>query len=381
MPAALAAQSILEIPAARPGLHIAYGSNELQFGELYLPEGKGPHPVAIVIHGGYWRARYDLRHIGHFCAGLAKSGIAAWSLEYRRLGNEGGGFPGTFEDVRAGAVHLAMIAKERSLDMKRVVATGHSAGGHLVLWLAKQGAIPLRGVVPLAPVADLRKAWELKLSSNVVEEFLGGSPVQMGERYRTTSPMEMVPLGVKQRVIHGDRDDVVPVTMSRTYAAAARASGDDATLTEPEGAGHFELIDPRTAAWGEGSGYDNRTVMKFFTWETVVLETMSDVISRKVISGEKAMVAQVFLKKDAVVPEHHHESEQITYIMEGALKFELEGKEVVVRKGEVLHIPSNVPHRAVALEDTLDLDIFAPIREDWLSKNDAYLRRGEREKD
>jgi quercetin dioxygenase-like cupin family protein len=119
--------------------------------------------------------------------------------------------------------------------------------------------------------------------------------------------------------------------------------------------------------------------MKHFIWDTVELETMSDVIGRKVIAGEKAMVAQVFLKKDAVVPEHHHESEQITYILEGALKFELEGREVVVHKGEVLHIPSNVPHRAVALEDTLDLDIFSPLREDWLSKDDNYLRRGERE--
>src|SRR5689334_6621814 len=119
--------------------------------------------------------------------------------------------------------------------------------------------------------------------------------------------------------------------------------------------------------------------MEHFTWDSVQLETMSDLIARKVISGDKAMVAQVFLKKDAVVPEHHHESEQITYILEGALKFQLEGKEVVVRKGEVLHIPSNVPHRAVALEDTLDLDIFSPIRTDWLSKNDAYLRRAERE--
>jgi quercetin dioxygenase-like cupin family protein len=121
--------------------------------------------------------------------------------------------------------------------------------------------------------------------------------------------------------------------------------------------------------------------MKHYTWDSVELETMSDVISRKVITGEKAMVAQVFLKKDAVVPEHRHESEQLTYILEGALKFELEGREVIVRKGEVLHIPSNVPHRAVALEDTLDLDIFAPIRTDWLTKDDSYLRRGERETD
>src|SRR6202049_34472 len=120
--------------------------------------------------------------------------------------------------------------------------------------------------------------------------------------------------------------------------------------------------------------------MKHYTWDSIPLEVISEVISRKVISGQKAMVAQVFLKKDAVVPEHHHESEQITYILEGALKFEIEGKEVIVRKGEVLSIPSNVPHRAVALEDTVDLDIFSPIRTDWLSKNDAYLRRGERER-
>jgi quercetin dioxygenase-like cupin family protein len=119
---------------------------------------------------------------------------------------------------------------------------------------------------------------------------------------------------------------------------------------------------------------------RFYTWESVPLETMSDLISRKVVTGEKAMVAQVFLKKDAVVPEHHHESEQITYIIEGALKFDLEGREVIVRAGEVLHIPSHVPHRAVALEDTLDLDIFSPIRTDWLNKDDSYLRRGEREK-
>jgi quercetin dioxygenase-like cupin family protein len=118
--------------------------------------------------------------------------------------------------------------------------------------------------------------------------------------------------------------------------------------------------------------------MEYTSWESVPLEIMSDMISRKIVTGEKAMVAKVFLKKDAVVPEHHHDSEQITYILEGALKFEIEGKEIVVRKGEVLSIPSNVPHRAVALEDTVDLDIFSPIRTDWLTRNDAYLRRGER---
>lgn len=116
--------------------------------------------------------------------------------------------------------------------------------------------------------------------------------------------------------------------------------------------------------------------MEHFTWDTVKKEVMNSKLSRKVITGEKAMVAQVFIAKGAVVPTHKHESEQLAYIIEGALKFELEGKEVVVRKGEVLLIPSNVPHSAVALEDTLDLDIFSPIRMDWLTGDDAYLRKG-----
>ena len=117
--------------------------------------------------------------------------------------------------------------------------------------------------------------------------------------------------------------------------------------------------------------------MRLFSWDEVKTEVMNPNVKRKVITGEKAMVAQVFITKGGVVPEHRHESEQLTYIMEGALEFELEGRTVVVRKGEVLHIPSNVPHRAVALEDTLDLDIFSPIRLDWLDGTDHYLRRGE----
>jgi quercetin dioxygenase-like cupin family protein len=118
--------------------------------------------------------------------------------------------------------------------------------------------------------------------------------------------------------------------------------------------------------------------VQHFSWDNVHTEIMNPKISRKVIAGERAMVAQVFIAKDAVVPMHHHESEQLTYILEGALKFELEGREIVVRKGEVLLIPSNVPHRAVALEDTIDLDIFSPIRVDWLTGQDDYLRKEER---
>ncbi|HTS61956.1 MAG TPA: cupin domain-containing protein [Candidatus Acidoferrales bacterium] len=114
--------------------------------------------------------------------------------------------------------------------------------------------------------------------------------------------------------------------------------------------------------------------MEHYTWDEIDKEILSPTIARKIISGDKVMVAQVFLAKGAVVPEHHHESEQITYILEGALEFEIGGKRLVVGAGQVLRIPSNVPHKAVALEDTLDLDVFSPIRHDWLKKDDAYLR-------
>ena len=137
---------------------VPYGSDAHQFGDLRLPKGNGPHPVVINIHGGFWRNEYDLTHAGHLCAALTAKGVATWNLEYRRIGNPGGGWPGTLDDVRTGAAHLKKIAGERSLDLKRAVATGHSAGGHLVLWLAKQNAIALKGLVALAPVADLRGA-------------------------------------------------------------------------------------------------------------------------------------------------------------------------------------------------------------------------------
>jgi acetyl esterase/lipase len=249
LPATALAQNVLDLPPAPADARVAYGDDEFQFADLRLPSGRGPHPVAIVIHGGYWRAQYDLSHISHVCAALTKEGFATWSLEYRRLGNPGGGWPGTFDDVRHGAAYLNQIAAARGLDVHRVVALGHSAGGQLVLWLAKQRVIELRGVVPLAPVADLRRAWELKLSGAVVADLLGGSPDRVPDRYRAASPAELVPLGVSQRLIHGTEDDIVPISISRSYVAAATAKKDDAKLIEIPGAGHFELIDPRSSAW------------------------------------------------------------------------------------------------------------------------------------
>ena len=242
-------QTILELAPPQPGTLFGYGPGDFQFAELRMPAGTGPHPIAIVIHGGYWRARYDLTHIAHLCDALTHHGVATWSLEYRRIGNPGGGWPGTLDDVRLGAQHLKRIAADRSLDIERVVAMGHSAGGQLALWLAKLKTVALRGVIPLAAVSDLRRAWELKLSDTAAGEFLGGAPQDVPERYDAASPIEFLPLDMPQRILHGISDDEVPIEMSRIYADAAKRSGDDSTLVEVADAGHFELIDPRSSAW------------------------------------------------------------------------------------------------------------------------------------
>jgi acetyl esterase/lipase len=246
---------ILDLAPPPADARIAYGDAPQQFGDLRLPKAAGTgaqaFPVAIVIHGGYWRSTYGLEHIGHLCAALTRAGVATWSLEYRRIGDPGGGWPGAGEDVVRGAEYLRTLAQRYPLDLTRVVAIGHSAGGQLALWLAAQHKIPLRGVVSLAGVADLRRAWDLRLSQGVVADLLGGTPQEQPERYRQASPIELLPLGVPQRLFHGTRDDVVPIEISRRYQVAAAAAGDDARLIEIQDAGHFDLIDPRTPAWAQ----------------------------------------------------------------------------------------------------------------------------------
>jgi acetyl esterase/lipase len=258
---ALRHMDFLSLPPPPADARLAYGAGEFQFGDLRVPGGAGPHPALVVIHGGFWRARYNLLHIGHLCAALTASGVATWSVEYRRLGNPGGGWPGTLQDVTTAAGHLRAIAPQYHLDLARVAAIGHSAGGHLALWLAgchclKRGdplfmadPLPLVGAVSLAGVADLRRAWELGLSSNVVEDFLGGTPRQVPERYASASPIELLPLGVPQALVHGTEDDSVPFEISTRYHAAALAAGDPVDLVALPGAGHFEVIDPRSQEW------------------------------------------------------------------------------------------------------------------------------------
>jgi acetyl esterase/lipase len=252
---------MLETPAPSADQRIPYGSDTHQFGDLRLPRGPGPHPVVVVVHGGFWRARYDLEHVGHLCADLTRRGYTTWSLEYRRVGHEGGGWPGTFEDVARGMDFLRTLGKSHPLDLSRVVAMGHSAGGHLALWLAARRRLrpgePLsssepfipRGVVVLAGVVDLVRAHELRLSNDIVTEFLGGTPAQVPERYRLGSPAALAPIGVRQILIHGTEDEPVPASISTAYHAHAAALGDDVRLISLPGAGHFELIDPLAKEW------------------------------------------------------------------------------------------------------------------------------------
>jgi acetyl esterase/lipase len=249
------------LTGALPDHKIPYGPEALQFGYLRLPKGLGPHPVVVFLHGGCWLAEVDIAYTGALEQAIADSGYAVWSLEYRRVGDEGGGWPGTFTDVARGADYLRVLAPRYGLDLTHVAAVGHSAGGELALWLAARRKIPanselhtadpihVAGVLALAPAPDLEELYASSACDGAMAHLVGGSPGQRPERYAAVSPMQLIPIGVPQVIVIGARDDEWGPG-GRAYVTRARAAGDSLIeLVDAPEAGHFELVAPKTTTW------------------------------------------------------------------------------------------------------------------------------------
>jgi acetyl esterase/lipase len=218
---------------------VAYGPSPSQVADHVTPGLERANGASVLlIHGGFWRVHYGRDLMAGLAADLSARGYDVWNVEYRRVGEPGGGWPGTFDDVAAAASELAE---------RRAIAIGHSAGGHLALWLAAEGVVS--GAVSLAGVCDLEAAHRDGLGGGAAAELLGGSPDEMPGRYEQASPRARLPFRLPQLLVHGDRDDRVPLSQSVEHAAAARAEGDDAELVVVRGVDHFAVIDPNHRAW------------------------------------------------------------------------------------------------------------------------------------
>jgi acetyl esterase/lipase len=210
-----------------------------------VPSGDGPFPVAVLLHGGYWRAKYGKRLMRLQAADLRRRGVAAWNVEYRRIGRgQGGGWPATFDDVGAAIDLLAAVGDGR-LDLERVAAIGHSAGGQLALWAATRAG----GRVRIGRVVAQGTPCNLSAVGEPAESLLGGTPESVPDRYAAADPMLFLPIGVPTLLVHGAGDQTVPLFRSREYCAAARAAGDDVELVCDFSGGHRVHLDTRSDAW------------------------------------------------------------------------------------------------------------------------------------
>lgn len=230
-----------------------YGKSTSQEGDLFLPSVSNP-PVVCLLHGGFWRMPYGRDQLTEIGKDLAAKKFAVWNIGYRRIGETERGWEETLEDVGTAIDHLAvLVAEGMKLDLDRVIVAGHSAGGQLALWAAKRSKhsthVRLRAVIGLAAITDLARTWQLNAGKGAVNEFLGGSPMQFPDRYKETSPIEMLPLGVRQLILHGTKDEALPIDLAREYVAAAKVSGDNIEFVELPDAGHMDFIDPNSKAY------------------------------------------------------------------------------------------------------------------------------------
>jgi acetyl esterase/lipase len=248
---------VLDRTAPPPDATLPYGPHPEQVVDIRLPAAGSDLPLVILVHGGFWRAAYDRAHIAPLACALAGDGWPVAAIEYRRTGQPGGGWPGTLDDVAAALARTpelvaeACAARDRPAPAGPPVLAGHSAGGHLALWYAATAPAAVRGVLALAPVADLTAAYAQHLGAGAVSDLLDGGPDVVAERYAEADPLarlaESAP--VPTVILHGDQDVDVPIGISRTYAAAADAVGARVRLIELSGVEHFALIDPESPVW------------------------------------------------------------------------------------------------------------------------------------
>ncbi|HVF39162.1 MAG TPA: alpha/beta hydrolase [Gemmatimonadaceae bacterium] len=253
------------LPSRPPDHRASYGDDSSQYGELRIPATSGPHPVAVLIHGGCFKAAYaNNRDLAPMADALKERGIATWNIEYRRLGHAGGGWPGTYLDVGRAVDHLRKLAGSYALDLSRVVIVGHSAGGHLAMWAAARAQVPrnsslfvadplrVRGVVNLAGPVDLTaniSGYERLCRDTVITTLMGGTPSTAPERYHHASPIKLLPLRIPQVIVVGEHEDFVPRSAVDTYARVAAQAGDSLRVIVIPRVGHFEIASPRASPW------------------------------------------------------------------------------------------------------------------------------------
>ncbi|MBB4152769.1 acetyl esterase/lipase [Sphingomonas jinjuensis] len=252
--------ALLDRPHPQPSATVAYGDDQMQKADVWLPRGKGPFPVVLMVHGGCWQTEIADRRIMDWIADdLVNSGVAVWNIDYRGVDRTGGGYPGTFADAAKAADQLAVDAAKYNLDTRRIVAVGHSAGGHLALWLAGRARLPRTS--PLWSASPLRIAHAISLGGLPDLEATAASPDNgcgtevvsklISGHYADTSVPRLLPLGVPQDLVNGREDKIIPYRLATDYVTKAKAAGDTATLHTVPDTGHVELIAPETPAWAE----------------------------------------------------------------------------------------------------------------------------------